>query len=1094
MFCKVCGKERNENSTICDFCKNNSNQLEETKNMLYIDWVSNLLNYNKDVIIKRKSAVQNIVQRFNAHQSELDNTKNEINKYINACQTEISEMLKNVNNLYISNGLKINTYNADTISNSNDIVKLRKDIETSMQTIRNSGSALLLKTPTKMSVGIGIFLLLFYIIPGIIYFVYVNQKIETEKELYEDFCINISNTYSIINNYKKVAEDNIKSRIQIIQKQRDLDMQSILSQINQQGESILSKLHAYSETTGYFGLDWINEKWHSWTPSSTIIPELIRIGDFINNDTNYQIKFPVFIPFQQGKGLFYKTSSEHYQSAISSAKSLMLRLLLTTQPGKLFFTLIDPVQLGGSINEFLSLTDVDPELINKQVCSSTEQISNRLAIITEQIKTIQQVYLKTDFNSIEAYNNSIKTISEPYHIIFINDFPINFSNDSIRNLISISINGPKCGIYPIIIAQAPYQHYDVKLFSDIENSCLLLNMVDHRIYMDDPRFDLYTLSLDESPSFNKFNHFKDDLLKVAEVSLLNKKVEYSYTDMLSRAELDRNKWWQGNTGECLEAPIGPSGAKKILHLQIGKSMQHGVLCVGRPGSGKSNLMSVIITSLALKYSPDELQLYLIDLKNGITFKQFVRYNLPHAKVIAIDSDREFSLAVLKGLENEMEQRGIDFRISDIRSISEFRIKTGKSLPRILLIIDEFQDLFTDMDSINKESTKILERLIREGQQLGIHVFLGTQSLAGISIPKAIIDLIAIRIALQCGDAESRIVLSEDNSAAKLLKKPGEAIYNDGGGIPDSNVKFQVAYYNVEDEKYLCEVRDEYKQRINSYNTVVFDGSVPSKMSDLSIIRNYIAGIKFIHTSLMVWIGKPVNTQEYVSIEFKKRPGDHLSIVTSNRKEGVGVMLSTLLSLSIYDINIKPVIYYLSYEDDDSEQNKFIPSLIELYGTNFRQIKRRGLSAIMETLCAVIEKDDVSNRPQTFLYIDAIHKSRDFDSDYYDSENMSMINNLQKIIRYGSDSGIHVVVRSESFERFAGVFGRNISEFNYRIAGSMDIDNSMQYIADLHASRIVKSNRMIMHKADGGKDKYLNFIPYIIPDIDLVDKFINISKK
>ena len=55
---------------------------------------------------------------------------------------------------------------------------------------------------------------------------------------------------------------------------------------------------------------------------------------------------------------------------------------------------------------------------------------------------------------------------------------------------------------------------------------------------------------------------------------------------------------------------------------------------------------MLITNLALRYSPDEVELYLVDFKKGVEFKAYARAGLPHARVVAIESEREFGLSVL----------------------------------------------------------------------------------------------------------------------------------------------------------------------------------------------------------------------------------------------------------------------------------------------------------------------------------------------------------------------------------------------------------------------------------------------------------------
>ena len=79
---------------------------------------------------------------------------------------------------------------------------------------------------------------------------------------------------------------------------------------------------------------------------------------------------------------------------------------------------------------------------------------------------------------------------------------------------------------------------------------------------------------------------------------------------------------------------------------VSKTCQHALIA-GKTGSGKSTLFHVMITNLALWCDPDQVEFYLIDFKKGVEFKCYADHHLPHARVIAIESDREFGLSVLK---------------------------------------------------------------------------------------------------------------------------------------------------------------------------------------------------------------------------------------------------------------------------------------------------------------------------------------------------------------------------------------------------------------------------------------------------------------
>src|ERR1041385_1269207 len=247
-------------------------------------------------------------------------------------------------------------------------------------------------------------------------------------------------------------------------------------------------------------------------------------------------------------------------------------------------------------------------------------------------------------------------------------------------------------------------------------------------------------------------------------------------------------------------------------LKLGRGVAQHALIAGKTGSGKSTLLHVLVTNLALWYGPDQIEFYLVDFKKGVEFKTYATHALPHARVIAVESEREFGLSVLRKLDAELTRRGELFRAAGVQDMAGYRrhlasepgraapvpspadpgngARTPRppaSLPRILLIVDEFQEFFVEDDKIAQEAGLLLDRLVRQGRAFGMHVVLGSQTLGGAySIARSTIGQMAVRIALQCSEADSYLIMSEDNSAARLLSRPGEAIYNDSSGMMEGN--------------------------------------------------------------------------------------------------------------------------------------------------------------------------------------------------------------------------------------------------------------------------------------------------------------------
>src|SRR5262249_47522907 len=156
----------------------------------------------------------------------------------------------------------------------------------------------------------------------------------------------------------------------------------------------------------------------------------------------------------------------------------------------------------------------------------------------------------------------------------------------------------------------------------------------------------------------------------------------------------------------------------------------------------------------------ELEFYLIDFKKGVEFKTYGAHHLRHARVVAIESDREFALSVLQRIDRELTYRGDLFRKARVQDFASFRKASPNTImPRSLLMIDEFQEFFTDDDSVAQDAALLLDRIVRQGRAFGIHVILGSQTLGGTyTLSKSTLGQIVVRIALQCTEADSYLVL------------------------------------------------------------------------------------------------------------------------------------------------------------------------------------------------------------------------------------------------------------------------------------------------------------------------------------------------
>lgn len=373
------------------------------------------------------------------------------------------------------------------------------------------------------------------------------------------------------------------------------------------------------------------------------------------------------------------------------------------------FTFIDPIGQGHNAASFLSLADFDESLVNSKAWTDPRQVERKLTELTEHMETVIQKYLRTDYTTIEDYNNAAGEIAEAYRVVVVFNFPDSISENAARQLERIVQNGGRCGVYSIIVHDTSKRpSYGVNEENIIKHS-LAFNEQDGSFYWNNygyGRFgkDEVSLNLDEAPP--------DELIKlvipkIGEMSKSALRVEVPYPKLLQLAGIDGSNIWSQSTAGGIRIPLGPGNARKPRFIELGVGLSVHALVVGRPGSGKSNLMHVVITTAARLYSPEDLHLYLIDFKEGVEFKPYAEASLPHARVIAIKSEREFGLSVLRALDDILKQRGELFRRLGVSSISDYRELVGENgeklkLPRILLLVDEFQEFFVKQDAISDE--------------------------------------------------------------------------------------------------------------------------------------------------------------------------------------------------------------------------------------------------------------------------------------------------------------------------------------------------------------------------------------------------------
>ena len=197
------------------------------------------------------------------------------------------------------------------------------------------------------------------------------------------------------------------------------------------------------------------------------------------------------------------------------------------------------------------------------------------------------------------------------------------------------------------------------------------------------------------------------------------------------------------------------------------AMPH-LLIAGTTGSGKSVCINTIILSLLYKYSPEKLNLILIDPK---MLELSTYEGIPHLLCPVITESKK-ATAALGWTVKEMENRYKLMTSVGVKNIDGYNAKNKKHMPYIVVVVDEMSDL---MLVSGKEIENYIQRLSQMARAAGIHIIMATQRPSVDVITGTIKANFPTRISFQVSSKiDSRTILGEQG-AEQLLGK-GDMLY------------------------------------------------------------------------------------------------------------------------------------------------------------------------------------------------------------------------------------------------------------------------------------------------------------------------------
>jgi S-DNA-T family DNA segregation ATPase FtsK/SpoIIIE len=862
-------------------------------------------------------------------------------------------------------------------------------------------------------------------------------------------------------------------------------------------QPIFETIAAANETAKREFPEWQRTLWQNWKPPGSfkniakfarLEVDVKKLAEAAPRDPRLafpaMVSLPLLLSYPQQGSILFETTKSGNELVVEAINNIMFRLISTAPAGKLSFTIIDPVKLGQNFAGVMHLADYEDNLINSRILTQAGQIEQRLADLNEHMEKVIQMYLRNEYETIAEYNVQAGNIAEKYHFVVVADFPSNFTETAARRLLHIAASGARCGVYTLI--HWDHRHTAPADFfpEELRKSSVCISGGGEQFALANPFLGGTHVVLDAPPDTDFATEF---LHRVGEASRGANRVEVPFEQV---APPD-NEIWTEETADELRVPIGRSGATKLQYLAIGKGTRQHALIAGKTGSGKSTLFHVIITNLALWCSPEQVEFYLVDFKKGVEFKSYATNRLPHAKVVAIESDREFGLSVLQRLDEELKRRGELFRQLGVQDVAGYKRNGGtEPMPRALLMIDEFQEFFVEDDRISQAANLLLDRIVRQGRAFGIHCLLGSQTLGGAyTLARTTIGQMVIRIALQCNEADAYLIMDENNPAPRLLSRPGEGIYNDMAGMSEGNSPFQAVWIG-DDERdvWLGKVRARADQHDGRFpGPIVFEGNAPADLRENPALRNFLEAKSItVPSAARMWLGAPNSIKGPTEAVFQKRSGSNLLIVGQRDEAVLAMVASGLISLSAQFPRGSAKFIVFESTAPGSPERAFLERVVRAVPHEITLAKPGDLGDVLNKLSEDLQQrisDEHAPAPETFLFLHGMQnlkklKQEDDFAFSTDDSGANPATQLQKLNSEGPSHGIHVIATLDTYNNVNRFLGRKaLSEFEMRVLFQMSTNDSASLCDDPKASTLGLHRALFYNEQEG----YLEtFRPYALP--------------
>ena len=484
---------------------------------------------------------------------------------------------------------------------------------------------------------------------------------------------------------------------------------------------------------------------HTVSLGSAPTPISQNVHDFIKMkgmDIRVPMQYTVYLSPKRGKSsAFISTADRSPTEIYRDLFGVFVNAVLEFEPKGLTFAFVETMdtaqilspicdEMRTAYRGLLYIPQGDGKM-REALAADRNSITNMIDSLYNLRGSRESTFMRSRCSDIAEYNDINKKNPMEYVVLTVNGYPDSISDaDAYQKLVRLMEIGGDAGIFVIVLGQnkpitlggmrEPLDKIPLARIGAVD----IATDFDGKLILGENRFNMEIIS----------SAIDSDALEY-----IAKRISISDRFMLSSiAQTSHEEPFE----QSISVPVGDLDGKLYsITTSTEKPPYPFMIVTGSTGRGKSAFLHEFIMSTAMKYSPDEVQFYIIDFKAAENAQEFLPYKyeegvdnlyVPHIKFLSLSSRAENALDVVNFINNMINERNRLGYFAEYNRREEMKLGKKPKMPRVYFLIDEYERMLKGGDSSgNKDDFEA--SLVRHKIEQGITAILKIARTYGVGL-------------------------------------------------------------------------------------------------------------------------------------------------------------------------------------------------------------------------------------------------------------------------------------------------------------------------------------------------------------------------